>query len=74
MLLSHVSVRSLLVQGGLELCKLLRLFLQGYGVFGFGVRLLLKQGALMHLTAFAQLLHCVFKLELRAVTVPLKPT
>ena len=74
MLLSHVSIRSLLVQDGLELSKLLSLFLQSYGVLGFGVRLLLQQGALMHFTAFSQLLHSVFELELRAVTIPLKST
>ena len=61
-----------LVQYGLELCKLFGLFLQSNCIFGFGVSLLLKQGALMHLTAVCQLLYSVLKLELCAVAVTLK--
>ncbi|KAA6422728.1 MAG: hypothetical protein FRX49_07263 [Trebouxia sp. A1-2] len=44
----------------------------GNSIFGFGVSLLLKQGALIHLTALCQLLYNVLKLELCAVAVTLK--
>ena len=60
-----------LVQSGFELRQLLGLFFQSYCILGLGVRLLFKQGALIHLTALRQLLQCVLKLELRAVTVAL---
>lgn len=70
--LCTVQAAGLLVQGGFQLRKLLGLFLQGYGVLGLGVCLLLQQCALVYLMALCELLQCILQLELSAVTVSLR--